>query len=66
MEDQTYYNIDLNEFPEYMVSIFRALMKNEKFRFLVSENFKIRHWISEGNLIRVEIIDKETNNKYLN
>tara|TARA_R100001530_G_C4173152_1_gene117256 strand:+ start:166 stop:366 length:201 start_codon:yes stop_codon:yes gene_type:complete len=66
MEDEQPYDIDINELPEYMVSVFRALLKNAKFRFLLSENFNIRHWVLDGNLVRVEIIDKETNTKYLN
>jgi len=66
MRKEQSYELQMDELPEYMVGIFRALLKNEKFRVFLNDNFIIRHWVCDGDLVRVEITDKKTSNNFLN
>ena len=54
------YDMSPEEFNEYLLSVFRALLTSEKFNSWLNENFTIRHTLDPENnkLIRVEIIEK--------
>jgi tripartite-type tricarboxylate transporter receptor subunit TctC len=61
------YDMSLEEFNEYLVSVFRALLTSKKFKKWLNDNYIIRHTLDPDDnkkLIKVEIVEKTSTKLY--
>jgi len=60
------YDMSPEEFNEYLISVFRALLSSKKFKAWLNDNYIIRHTMDPEShkLIKVEIVEETPKRNY--